>query len=712
MLFPTASNIPRPIRLKESTRAWAWESLHGKYGDEAVKNGHLTADDIDGFDSLSDIQKYDACIRRIAESAPLRICDEEKICGAATLGDAIKHIIPVFYNDKNVFDSVSHLTMRYDKVINEGLDSYKDDISHRLSDDDLSPEQCEFLQSLDKVIESMRVWHGRYLEATKNDRPDLHALLEQVPFKPAHSFHEALQSLWFTFAFVRLCGNWPGIGRIDRLLGDFLRNDLKNGTITIDQARELMASFFIKGCEWIQSDTPPSSGDAQHYQNIVLAGIDPDGNEVTNEVTYLVLDVVEELSISDYPITVRLNSHTPQELKTKVAEVMRHGGGVVAVYNEDLILKSLKNLGYPDDEARDFANDGCWEIQIPGKTNFSYMPFDALQIFNEAAGITGDNVPKYCSIDEVYNAFQSKLREKIEELYRERVTERFICENNVWKAANKVQITSVVSLFEDDCIANARSYHDFGTRYVVRSPHIGGAPDVSNSLYAIEKLVFEEKKTTYRDFIKILQNNWEDNESLRLYVKNNYTYYGNDSDEADAWHTRVLDDFADMVDEFNSNSDNPVKFIPGVSTFGRQIEWLPNRCATAFGYRKGDILSGNDSPSPGTDSSGATAIIKSYCKSDLEKQSCGAALDIKIFPSALNGDNGVTSLCALMDGFLTLGGSFMQLDTVDVQTLREAQKDPQKYKTLSVRVSGWNARFVTLNEEWQNMIIERTSQGV
>ena len=154
------------------------------------------------------------------------------------------------------------------------------------------------------------------------------------------------------------------------------------------------------------------------------------------------------------------------------------------------------------------------------------------------------------------------------------------------------------------------------------------------------------------------------------------------------------------------------KFIPGVSTFGRQVDWLPNRCATAFGYRKGDILSGNDSPVPGTDLCGATAIIKSYCKADLAKQSCGAALDIKIFPESLGGDNGVPALCALMDGFLALGGFFMQLDAVDTQTLLAAQKDPQKYKTLSVRVSGWNARFVTLNREWQNMIIERSAQTI
>ena len=710
MLFSTASAVARPVRLKDSTRKWAFESLHGKYGDDAIKNACITLDDILDFEKLSDIEKYDKAIQRIAEKAPVRICSEEKICGSATLGDAIYHVVPAKYKGKHIYSSVSHLTIRYDKVLKQGLNAYAQDISKKLKDKNLTPSQAEFLHSLESVLQSIRIWHNRYLTATENVRPDLHKLLLQVPFSPARNFHEALQSLWFIFAFVRLCGNWPGIGRLDWLLGDFLRKDLQEGSLNEAEARELLSSFIIKGCEWIQSKTPVGSGDAQHYQNIVLSGVDENGKEVTNAVTFLVLDIVEELAISDFPITVRLNQNTPSALKEKVAHVMRHGGGIVAIYNEDLILQSLKNLGYSDKEARCFANDGCWEIQIPGKTDFSYIPFDALQILNKVIGLTTEKIPTYESVEEIYSAFCRSLHDTLKELYYSRVEKAYIYKNGNWQANGTILPTSVISLFEDGCIEHARSYYDFGPEYVVRSPHIGGAPDVADSLYAIEQLVFKEKKLSFADFIQILKKNWEDHELLRLYMKNNYVYYGNDSDEADQWHTRLLNDFADMVNKYNQNQC-PVKFIPGVSTFGRQIEWLPNRCATAFGYKKGDILSGNDSPVPGTDISGATAIIKSYCKADLVKQSCGAALDIKIFPESLNGDNGITALVALMDGFLTLGGFFMQLDTVDTQTLLEAQKDPQKYKTLSVRVSGWNARFVTLNKEWQNMIIERSSQN-
>ena len=687
--------------------------MHGEYGDFAMKNYALELGDIENFNECSLLEKYDISIRQIALKAPLRICDEESIVGSATLGMAIHHAVPVHYQHNYVLSGVSHLTIRYDKVLREGLDSYKAEIKQRLSDKTLSADQIEFLHSLDNVIESIRIWHNRYLEATKDAKPEVYELLKQVPFSPARNFREAVQSLWFIFAFVRLCGNWPGFGRIDWLLGDYLKRDLESGELDIRTAREFFASFFVKGCEWIESNTPPASGDAQHYQNIVLSGIDENGKEITNEVTYLVLDIVEELGISDFPITVRLNKKTPERLLRKVARVMRHGGGIVAVYNEELVLRALAKEGYDKKEAVNFANDGCWEVQIPGKTMFRYMPFDSLQLLNRVLGLDRDgDVPIFQNIEEIYEQFKSELSATVESLYKSEVTDAYVYDGNRWRNASEDYPTSVVSLFEDGCIRNAASYFDLGTEYTALSPHIGGSPDVANSLYALQKVVFEEKVASFEDMIKILRNNWEGEEQLRQYVKNRYVYYGNDSDEADNWHTRICGDFADIVKQCELSSDVPVKFIAGLSTFGRQINWLPNRSATAFGYRKGDILSGNASPTPGTDLNGATAMIRSYCKSDLEKLSCGAALDIKIFPETLKGENGITALKELMRGFVKLNGYFMQLDTMDIQVLRDAQENPEQYKTLSVRVSGWNARFVTLNREWQNMIIERTSQGV
>ena len=303
----------------------------------------------------------------------------------------------------------------------------------------------------------------------------------------------------------------------------------------------------------------------------------------------------------------------------------------------------------------------------------------------------------------LYAAYDQSMRAVVERACQNVVRDRLDANGN-WLAKEPC---SVLSPFEEGCAESGRSYLGGGTKYVVVSPHIGGAPDVGNSLHAIEQLVFVQKKVGFDELMQALKNNWEGYEPLRQYALNRLTYYGNDDDAADQWTIRVLDNFADMTDGF---AQLPIRFPTGVSTFGRQIEWAPARAATPSGHKFGDVLSGNASPTPGTDCEGATAIIRSYCKADLKRQGTGAALDVKLHLSAVKGEEGVQGLMALLRGFHALGGFFMQVDVMDAETLRAAQLDPESYKTLSVRVSGWNARFVTLDREWQDMVIARTAQ--
>jgi formate C-acetyltransferase len=487
------------------------------------------------------------------------------------------------------------------------------------------------------------------------------------------------------------------------MLGGYLKHDLDSGTLTLEQAREILAHFFIKGCEWITSTNPDRycGGDGQHYQNIVLAGIDENGEEVTNEVTYLVLDIIEELGISDFPVSVRLNAKSPDKLLHRCADVVRHGGGIIAFYNEDLIIPSLIQYGYPEQEARGFANDGCWEVLVPGKTWFQYTPFDALKLLNDTLGLDGDIV-LYDDYNALYAAFKEKLKQTAERIYTEIIDMRNSAETG-WSWRQQAPC-SLISLLTEGCAENGRGYWDGGAKYNVHSLHIGGAPDTGNSLYAIYKLVYEDKKVTLKELLTAVRGNWEGHEALRRYAANRLTYYGNDGD-ADMFTKQVIDDFGDICMSLNNRC--PIHFPAGVSTFGRQIEWRQHRTATVFGQKKGAILSGNTSPSPGTDITGATAVIKSYCKIDLAKQVCGAALDLVLHQSAIRGDNGVTAIKDLLRGFVSLNGSFIQIDAADTEVLKKAAEDPNAYKTLSVRVSGWNARFVTLDREWQKMIIER-----
>lgn len=703
MEFFCGTGYTRPVRLSEETRAFAWRSLHGTYGEDAMTHPDIPMDHIHGFRELDADEQYSLCIDAIARQAPLRLIDGEKLCGAATLGRAISHQIPVTYGGEMVMPSVSHLTLDFATVLRIGLNGIQKQVE----------QSCPYplRKYLLRTLHAFRIWHNRYRIAEQDHDPALAKMLLHVPFGVPTSFHEAVLSLWFTFAFVRLCGNWPGIGRIDQMLEPFLQADLAKGKLTRDEAREILAHFFIKGCEWIRKDPPITTGDAQHYQNLVLAGTDENGVDVTGDVTYLILDVIEELPIGDFPITVRLHENSDPKLIRRVAEVIRYGGGVLAVYNEPLILRALTSVGYDPKEARNFANDGCWEVQIPGKTDFIYLPFDGYtMLMRDVLGLGGTH-RDFESWDAIVDAYLERLCQHVDGTFAALCNGMLTKdENGAWQWKRYGGPTHVISLLEGGCIDSGREYYHGGTKYVVRSPHIGGAPDAGNSLYAIRKLVYEDHLVTLPELLDILENDWEGNEPLRQIAMNRYTYYGNNNAEADAVTATILDSFADMV--LAHATETPLLYIPGVSTFGRQIDWLEQRTAAPFGAKKNTILAGNCSPTPGTDVEGATAIIRSYCSADMEKQVNGAALDIKLHPTAVQGENGLTALEALLTSFVELGGYFLQVDVIDAAVLREAQKNPEAYKTLSVRVSGWNARFITLQPSWQEMIIQRTATGI
>ncbi|MBE6562604.1 MAG: hypothetical protein E7660_02585 [Ruminococcaceae bacterium] len=696
-----AVNGIRPKRLSEETRLFAYESLCHKYGKMTDEAPYVALDGAVGYEKMTHLGKYDTAIRYIAERSPIRICAGELVSGAATLGLSIHHNVPAAYKGKWFFEgSISHLTVDFETVLKKGV-NYITEKAEKSLEKYRGTEKEAFIVSCLSCLESMKIWHGRYIEALTElgGYEDNIRNLERVPFEPAESFYEAVQSLWFTFAFLRITGNWPGIGRIDHLLGDYLESDLEKGKITLDGAREILAHFFIKGCEWVKGGDY-ISGDAQHYQNIVLGGIDEDGREVTNAVTYLVLDIIEETGISDFPVTVRINKNTEEKLLKRVSEVISYGGGVVAVYNEETVIKSLVSYGYDEREARRFANDGCWEIQIPGSTYFSYMPFDSLQILQKNTLDCYSGKVVYESFEELYGAFVSDLREHVEGLGKWRRSFFEETDKRIWK---KTFPCTVVSLFERGCIEKGLSYLEGGPLYNITSPHIGGLPDTANSLYAVKKLVFEDKKVSFEDLMDALRNNWEGQEDLRRFAMTKYSYFGNDNDEVDLIAARIVSDFADICDSLSGSCG--YSFPAGISTFGRQLEWSPSRLSTPSGRKAGEILSGNFSPTPGTDFEGPTSIISSYCKADFTRTVSGAALDVMLDVSAVKGEEGVFAVSSLIKGFVRRGGHFLQLDVADTELLRKAQSEPENYQSLSVRVSGWNARFVTLDKEWQDMII-------
>lgn len=696
-----ASPFVSPQRLSSTTRALARRGLSGEFG-RAMVPAAVALDAALASESLSEEMRYALAVSLVAATAPLRVPEEALIVGSATYLEAPLHQTPIYGGH-----STSHVTPAFGKVLRMGYRGLRSQIGERLAKCNLDTKGEDLLRAMLVCIDAAQLWHDRYIAllderidassgAQRAHYEDVREALLRVPEQPPTTFREAVQALWFLYAFQRLVGNWPGIGRIDAMLGPYLERDLAEGRTTLEQARELLAHFWIAGTEWIGS-REWGTGDAQHYQNIVLSGVDSDGNDVTNAVTYLVLDVVEELHISDFPIAVRISRDSPERLLHRIAEVQRLGGGIVSIYNEDIILPALVRFGFSLEEARDFANDGCWEVLIQGKTAFGYMPFDLLQVLQVAMGLEGDELPvEPPDFEAVYERFEAALQDKLDQI------QAWIDHTPFCGGAP----ATCMSMMVEGCIESGRGYHDRGARYTFLAPHAGGIADVANSLLAIRKIVYEERVLSYSELMHALRANWADHEPLRRHIRRTLPYYGNDDAEADAMMQRVFGSFTGLVARvpYRAGVHRPA----GISTFGREIEWRGKRQATAHGFHAGDLLATNFSPTPGTDTHGPTAAIKSFCKMDFLQLPNGGTLELKLHPTSVKGEAGLEAMVALLKAFILLGGWYLNIDVIDSALLIEAQKHPEAYPNLAVRISGWCARFHTLSREWQDMIIQRT----
>ncbi|HUT23961.1 MAG TPA: pyruvate formate lyase family protein [Sumerlaeia bacterium] len=735
-----------PKQLSDLTRRLAERALAGEHG-RSMANADFELDEREVAD-LSPNMRYARAAQLVAENAPLRILPGERIVGSATLLEAPQHQTPVA-----AVGGTSHTTIGFHRVLKTGYAGLRKQIAERFARGGSethsrgrlchntggsethsrgrlchntggsethsrgrvrhnaaasSEGQEDLLRAMEMCLDAAATWHRRHLDllaelaegSVGEERATylcVRQALERVPENPPETFHEAVQSLWFMYAFQRLMGNWSGIGRIDEMLGPYLRRDLEAERLTLDEAREILAQFWIKGCEWIGAPCVGESGDAQFYQNIILSGVDADGADVTNEATYLILDIVEELHISDFPIAVRIHSETPDRLLRRVAEVQRRGGGIVALYNEEVVIDGLVQFGYPLEEARTFTNDGCWEVLIPGKTNFAYAPFDMLALLQGTLGLHDGSqpAPDYADFEDLYRAFIETAAKRVDQHHAE--ADGF---------ARGGPPAPLLSLFVEDCIGKGRGYHDRGARYNVLAPHAGGMANAADSLLVIKKLIYDEKFLSLPEFIEILRSDWDGQEPLRRLILDRFEFYGNDDDEADGMMERLFNDYTDLVGRVREREG--VLRPAGISTFGREIGWRTSRKASPDGHRMGEILATNFSPSPGADRHGPTAAVKSYCKMDFTRAPNGATIELKIDPASVKGDAGRDALVALMRSFVQLGGFYMHVDVVDSATLQDAQRHPEKYPNLPVRISGWSARFATLSKEWQDMVIART----
>ena len=620
------------------------------------------------------------------------------------------------------------------KIYKKGFADFKKDIEESLqsidylNDPDAYDKQEQLKAMLicaDAIITYAKRHAQKAMELAKAEQnPERKKELEKiaevcshVPANAPRDFWEALQAYWFVhIGVITELNTWDSFnpGKLDQHLHPFYKKGIEDGTLTREKAMELLECFWVK---FNNQPAPPKvgvtlaeSGTYTDFANINIGGIKPDGSDGVNEVSYLLLDVIADMKILQPSTNVQISQKTPDRFVKKACEVIRMGMGFPSVFNTDAVVKELIRQGKSIEDARCGGTSGCVETGAFGKeayilTGYFNIP-KVLEItlnngFDKRTGKkigleTGDPTG-FQSYEELFEAFKKQMRHFIDIKIRG---------NNIIEKLYATYMPSpFLSIIVDDCIKTGKDYNAGGARYNSNYIQGVGIGTITDCLSAIKFHVFDNKNLTMKELLTALSDNYEGHEKTRQMLRNKTPRYGNDDDYADSIMVSVFETFFKLVDGR--------KNLKGGSY---RIDMLPTTCHIYFGSVTGatpdgrwaeEPLSEGISPVQGADRNGPTAVIKSASKMDHIKTG-GTLLNQKFTPQVLEGDPGLEKLSHLIRSYFRLEGHHIQFNVVSADTLREAQKNPEKYSDLIVRVAGYSDYFNNLSKKLQDEIITRT----
>lgn len=542
-----------------------------------------------------------------------------------------------------------------------------------------------------------------------------------VPAHPPRDLWEALQSYWFVhLGVITELNPWDAFcpGRLDQHLYAFYRKGLEDGTFTEAAAKELLQCFWVK---FNNHPAPPKvgvtaaeSGTYADFANINIGGLKSDGSDGVNDLSYLLLEVVDELRLVQPSSNIQLSRKNPDAFLNKACRVIRKGWGQPAIFNADMIVKELLNQGKSVVDARNGGASGCVETGAFGKESyiltgyFNLVKVLEITLHNGVDPRTGREIglrtgdPRTFSVfSDLLYAYRQQLRHFVDiKLRGNQVIERMYAE---------YLPVPFLSLLIDDCIKQGRDYHDGGARYNTNYIQGVGIGSLADCLSAIKHHLFEQRAVTMDELLDALRSDFQGNERLRQLVLNKTPKYGNDDDRADELARLVFDLFHQAVDG-RPNTKGGFYRINLLSTtchvyFGSVVG------ATPDGRRSGQPLSEGMSPVQGADRSGPTAVIRSAAKVD-QIRAGGTLLNQKFSPAVLQGEEGIANLAHLVRTYFALDGHHVQFNVIDKHTLLAAQKEPEKHADLIVRVAGYSDYFNDLSKSLQDEIIARTEHQV
>jgi formate C-acetyltransferase len=619
-------------------------------------------------------------------------------------------------------------------IYRKGMLDFKAEIAERLAgldylNDPAAADKAEELKAMDISCDAAVIFARRHADrarelAEKENDPHRKKELERiaanccrVPAQAPQDFWEALQMYWFVhLGIITELNGWDAMspGHLDQHLLPFYEKGLANDTLKRDQAKELIECLWIK---FNNHPAPPKvgvtaleSGTYNDFTNINIGGLAPDGSDGVNEVSYILLEAVDELHLLQPGSNVQISRKTPQRFLKAACRVIRKGYGYPSVFNTDEVVMEQVRTGKTLEDAREGGCSGCIETGAFGKeayilTGYLNVPkIFELTLNNGIDPLTGKTVGletgdplEFKDFNTLYNAFVRQL-EYIVDL-------KIKVNNYIERMYARYAPAPFLSVVIADCIGNGKDYYNGGPRYNTNYIQCCGIGTVTDSLSAIKTHIYENQSVTMDDLLAALNCNFEDQEALRLRLLNKTPFYGNDDDEADTIMQRV---YADLLAAIDGK--------PNTKGTSYHLNMLSTTCHVYFGKKLGSSANGRlaglpisdgTSPSHGADRNGPTAVIKSLAKMDQIK-SGGTLLNQRFLPGVLQGEDGIEKLGHLIRTYFNLNGHHIQFNIVDSKTLRQAQQNPDEYRDLLVRVAGYSDYFVDLDMDHQEEIISRT----
>lgn len=639
----------------------------------------------------------------------------------------------------------AHLAVNYERVLSVGLAGYEERVrACRAALDLTDPDAIDknvFYKAVLVVIAAVRRFAGRYAalaremaEAEKDEAraAELRRIAEtceRVPYEPARSFREAVQSVWFIQLILQIESNGHSLsyGRFDQYMFPYYQADIASGAITRDEALELLTCLWIKtlSVNKVRSQAHTfSSAGSPMYQNVTIGGQTTDKRDAVNDLSFLVLQSVAQTRLTQPNLTVRYHAGLNKEFYDECIEVMKLGFGMPALNNDEVIIPSFIKWGVAEEDAYNYSAIGCVETAVPGKwgyrcTGMSYVNFPRmlLCVMNDGVDVTtGKRFAKgYGSFRDMKS--YDELMEAWDKTIREITRASVIVENAIDKASERDVPDVLCSALTDDCIGRGKTIKEGGAVYDFISGLQVGIANMADSLAAIKKLVFDEGRITPAELADALETDFagEKGERIRQMLVNDAPKYGNDDDSVDQL---VVDAYQSYIDEIakypnTRHGRGPIGGIryAGTSSISANVGQGMGTMATPDGRHAHEPLAEGCSPAHNADTHGPTAVFKSVSKLPTEKITGGVLLNQKMAPTMLASERNKQKLEMLISAFFDrLHGYHVQYNIVSRETLLDAQAHPERHKDLIVRVAGYSAFFNVLSRATQDDIIARTEQ--